>query len=187
MEERNRDDIRKEFEAVKGRIREIKDEAENQFSQICDLINRLIGDRGMTLADKVKAIFREQGVTLFAVFTAIGAVIASIIKSLGNIPAKITQSSGPKPDPGPKTDPGPKPDPGLKTEPMNVLDSLKDGLRWLAEKAAAALPGILGSIISWIFRVTANVVNFLAKNLWLLSIAAAGLIISVVNKYNQKR
>ena len=64
---------------------------------------------------------------------------------------------------------------------------MNDGLRWQAEKAAAALPGIIGSIISWIFRVAANVVGFLAENLWLLLIAAAGLIISAVNKYNQKR
>ena len=49
------------------------------------------------------------------------------------------------------------------------------------------IQGILGSIISWIFRVAANVVGFLAKNLFLLLLAAADMIMSVVNKYNQKR
>ena len=96
------------------------------------------------------------------------------MEGLGSVPAKISQSTSPKPDL--------KPDPG----PKAVLDSLKDRLRWLAEKAAA-LPGILGPINSWIFRVAANVVGFLAENLWVLLNAVAGLIISVVNKYDQKR
>ena len=52
--------------------------------------------------------------------TALGAVIASIIESLGSVTAKISQSRSPKPDPGP----GPKPDLG----PKGILDSLKDGL-----------------------------------------------------------
>ena len=49
------------------------------------------------------------------------------------------------------------------------------------------IQGILGSIISWIFRVAANVVGFLAENLFLLLLAAADMIMSVVNKFNQKR
>ena len=70
-------------------------------------------------------------------FDSYRAVIAYIIESLESIPAKISQPSGPKPDQGPKPNPSPR----------GILNSLKDGLQWLAEKAASAVPGILGSII----------------------------------------
>ena len=60
-------------------------------------------------------------------------------------------------------------------------------MRWLADIAALALSGIIGSIISWILRVTANVVGWLAQNLWTLLLAGGALIIAVVNKYIVKK
>ena len=88
-------EIDRQFEEVEGRVREINGEAERQFSQIRNLINRLIGDRGMALGEKVRTIFREPGVTLFVVLTAIGAKIASIIEILGRVQDKISQYSVP--------------------------------------------------------------------------------------------
>jgi hypothetical protein len=38
----------------------------------------------------------------------------------------------------------------------------------LAGKAAAALPGIIGSIVSWLLSATGNIVNWFANNLWTL-------------------
>ena len=69
----------------------------------------------------------------------------------------------------------------------DFLGNLKNALRWLADKAASALPRIIGSIISWIFRVSANIVVWPAQNLWALLVAGGAVIIAVANKYNQKR
>ena len=55
------------------------------------------------------------------------------------------------------------------------------------KKAASALLGIIGSIISWILRMTVNVVGWLAQNLWAFLVASGAHIIAFLNIYNQKR
>ena len=72
-------------------------------------------------------------------------------------------------------------------KPPVIQDSFKKALRWLAHKAAKALQGIIGSIILWIFRVTASVIGWLAENLWELLVAGGVLIVAAVNKYNRRR
>ena len=46
----------------------------------------------------------------------------------------------------------------------------------LADKALAALPGIIGSIISWILKRAKEVVVWLSQNLWAL-ITGVGVLI----------
>ena len=87
LEKRNLEDTKKEYNSAKARIEELKGGLKSRFSQISDLVYRMIGDRGMTLGKKVSTIFREHRVTVAAVLTAIGAVIAFIIESLGSVPA----------------------------------------------------------------------------------------------------
>ena len=46
----------------------------------------------------------------------------------------------------------------------------------LADKALASLPGIIGSIISWILNSAKEVVGWLSQNLWAL-ITGVGVLI----------
>ena len=46
----------------------------------------------------------------------------------------------------------------------------------LADKALAALPGIIGSILSWILNIAKEVVGWLSQNLWAL-ITGVGVLI----------
>ena len=46
----------------------------------------------------------------------------------------------------------------------------------LVDKALAALPGIIGSILSWILNRAKEVVGWLSQNLWTL-ITGAGVLI----------
>ena len=48
--------------------------------------------------------------------------------------------------------------------------------RKLADKALASLPGIIGSIISWILNRAKEVVGWLSQNLWAL-ITGVGVLI----------
>ena len=124
----------------------------------------------MSLREKIRIIFREQDIG--AVITAIGAVITAIVEGLK--PTAISATAiQPKP-PGPPKPPG-------------ILNNSKNALRWLADKAASTLPRIIGSIILLIFRVTVNVVGWLAQNLWPLLLTAGALVIAIVNKFNQRR
>ena len=49
-------------------------------------------------------------------------------------------------------------------------------LRKLADKALASLPGIIGSIISWILNRAKEVIGWLSQNLWAL-ITGIGVLI----------
>lgn len=58
----------------------------------------------------------------------------------------------------------------------NKLKALASLLEKLASKAAAALPGILGSIISWILTRAKEVVGWLSQDMWALIVGIGGLI-----------
>ena len=46
----------------------------------------------------------------------------------------------------------------------------------LVDKALASLPGIIGSIISWILNIAKEVIGWLSQNLWAL-ITSVGVLI----------
>ena len=48
----------------------------------------------------------------------------------------------------------------------NKLKALSQLLGKLADKALASLPGIIGSILSWILSRAKEVVGWLSQNLW---------------------
>ena len=56
-------------------------ELPSQFSRMQQTIEKIL-DGDLTLREKVKVIFREQGITITAVFTAFGLIISTIITSL---------------------------------------------------------------------------------------------------------
>ena len=56
---------------------------------------------------------------------------------------------------------------------LNVLASL---LGRLGIKAAEALPGIIGGIISWILHRAKDVVGWVSQNIWALVVGIGGLI-----------
>ena len=58
----------------------------------------------------------------------------------------------------------------------NKLKALLQLLGKLADKALASLPGIIGSILSWILNRAKEVVGWLSQNLWAL-ITGVGVLI----------
>ena len=58
----------------------------------------------------------------------------------------------------------------------NKLKALSQLLGKLGDKALASLPGIIGSIISWILNRAKEVVGWLSQNLWAL-ITGVGVLI----------
>ena len=69
-------------------------------------------------------------------------------------------------------EPPPKDEKGLKEWIRNTLASL---LGQLGIKAAEALPGIIGGIISWILNRAHNVVDWVLQDLWALVVGIGGL------------
>ena len=53
----------------------------------------------------------------------------------------------------------------------------------LAGKAAAALPGIIGSIISWLLNLLSKTAGWLANNLWALVVAIGSLLFVIAREW----
>ena len=73
-------------------------------------------------------------------------------------------------------EPPPKNEKGLKEWVRSKLKALSLLLGKLGMKAAEALPGITGGIISWILNRAKDVVGWVSQNLWALVVGIGGLI-----------
>ena len=73
-------------------------------------------------------------------------------------------------------EPPPKDEKGLKVWIKSKLKVLASLLGRLGIKAAEALPGITGGIISWILNRVKDVVGWVSQNLWALAVGIGGLI-----------
>ena len=73
-------------------------------------------------------------------------------------------------------EPPPKDEAGLAGWIRNKLKALASLLSRLGIKAAEALPGIFGGIISWILNRAKDVVGWVSRNLWALVVGIGVLI-----------
>ena len=113
-----------------------------------------------TLGERIRTIFKEQGITIVSILTAVGMTIRVPIEALLGGPSVSTPKSG-------ATSGGDKKI-GAREWIKRKLKALSQLLGKLADKALALLPGIIGSIISWILNRAKEVVGWLSQNLWAL-------------------
>ena len=64
--------------------------------------------------------------------------------------------------------------------------AIGNGLKELGKKAAAALPGLIGSIVGFIFKTAGSVISFLGKHAWLLILAVVAFPVERVTKRARK-
>ena len=62
--------------------------------------------------------------------------------------------------------------------------SLANGLKTIGEKAASALPGLIGAIASFLFKAAASAIGFLAEHTWLLILAVVAFLFQKLMKKN---
>ena len=127
------------------------EEQRNEISRL-EAENDIIEER-MSLRDRVKAIFKKYGFTVFAVVSAVGLVIGVIVNNLKK---------------------------GLTSLGKGVGGALKN----IGEKIGEILPGMIGAIASFIFKTAGEAVGFLAKNAWLLILAA---VMFMIEKFKRNR
>ena len=121
------------------------------------------------MAEKIRTLFREQGITFDSILTAIGMAIRVLVEALLPGGGAAVASGGPPP----------KDEKGLKGWIRNKLKVLASLLGQLGIKAAEALPGIIGGIISWILNRVKDVVGWVSQNLWALVVGIGGLYIYI--------
>jgi len=138
-----------------------------QFSRIQETVERVLNE-DTTLAERLRTLFREQGVTIASVLTALGFIVSTIVLAV----QKIFGGGGPTPAPTPSGRGG------VTDWVKKQLKTIASWLKALAGKAASALPGIIGGIVSWLLKTAGSVAAWLAENLWALAVAlvAAGAV-----------
>ena len=105
-----------------------------------------------------------------SILTAVGMTIGVLIEALLGGPSASTPTSQSTPaDGGDKKG-------GAREWIKNKSKALSQLLGKLADKALASLPGIIGSIISWILNRAKEVIGWLSQNLWAL-ITGVGVLI----------
>ena len=123
------------IDLLKGRLK-------NQITSFKETIAKVL-DKDTSLGEKIRTLFREQGITIASILTAIGMAIRVLVEA--SLPGSAAATSG-------GGEPPPKDEKGLKEWVRNKLKALASLLRKLGMKAAEALPGIIGGIISWILN-----------------------------------
>ena len=150
-----------------------KEELRGQINRIKETINKVLKE-DTTLRERLKTLFKEQGITIVSILTAIGMIIDVIVQAV-----KPTTGGG-------TTPPKPPSKAGVKDWVKKQLHNLARLLANLAGKAAAALPGVIGSIVSWLLSATGKVVNWFGNNLWALVVLVAGLLYAAAKEWINK-
>ena len=147
-----------------------RDELATQVARIRQTIEK-IADPYLSLREKLQILFREQGITISAIITAIGMIISTIVVAI-----KGGGGSGGSGTGGEASGKPPKDKNKLKKWVKDVVQHLANALKRLAGKAAAALPGIIGSIIGAVLNYLSIAVGFFAKNTWAVIVFITGII-----------
>ena len=157
-----------EQKAINDQIRILKGRYSNQIYQIRESIMKFLDKETGTLGERIRTLFKEQGITIVSILTAVGMAIGVLIEAL------LGGSSASTPTSKSTTTSDKKG--GAREWIKNKLKALSSLLGKLAAKAGAALPGIIGSIVAWLLNHAKEVVDWLSQNLWAL-ITGVGVLI----------
>ena len=105
-------------------------------------------------------------------------MIASILMAIGVLVDALLPGGGGTVASGGK--PLPKDEKGAIEWLRNKLKALASLPERLGEKAAEALPGIIGAIISWILNRAKEVVGWVSQNLLALVVGIGGLLYTYI-------
>ena len=183
LEQADPNDVSRERRKVSDRLQRLKDEraarleaaSENRKS-LRSQINRIretfrhILQEDTTLGERIRTLFREQGITVVSILTAIGMAISTLVLALtgGNaagFPAKPPSGHA------------------LRDWVKRHLQNLGRALANLAGKAAAAIPGVIGSLVSWLLSTLGKTATWLATNLWAVVLALGGLLLIAAQEW----
>ena len=157
-----------EQKAISDQIHILKGRYSNQIYQIRESIMKFLDKETGTLGERIRTLFKEQGITIVSILTAIGMALEVLIEALlggSSASTPTSQSTTTSDKKG-----------GAREWIKNKLKALSSLLGKLAAKAGAALPGIIGSIVAWLLNRAKEVVGWLSNNLWAL-ITGVGVLI----------
>ena len=172
-DEAMREDITKRIDALNDEmvtrqesIDLLKGRLKNQITSFRKTIAKVL-DKDTLLGEKIRTLFREQGITIASILTAIRMAIGVLVEAV--LPGGVTVVSG-------GGEPPPEDMKGLKEWVRSKLKALASLLGRLGMKTAEALPSIIGGIITWILNRAKDVVGWVSQNIWAPVVGIGGLI-----------
>ena len=158
------DDLNKDLKVRQESIDILKGRLKSQITSFRETIAKVLDK---VLGEKIRTLFREQGITIVSILMAIEMAIGVLVETLLPGGGGAVASGGGEP---------PKDEKGLKEWIRSKLKALASLPGKLGIKAAEALPGIIGGIISWILNRVKDVIGWVSQNLWVLVVGVGGLI-----------
>ena len=141
-----------EQKAINDQIRILKGQYSNQIYQVRESIMKFLDKETGTLGERIRALFKEQGITIVSILTALGMTLGVLTEALLGGPSTTSTPTSQSTTTSDKKG-------GVREWIKNKLKALSQLLGKLADKALASLPGIIGSIISWILNGAKEVVG----------------------------
>ena len=167
-------DLKEERKARLELVTQNRKDLQSNIARIKQTVERVL-DSDTTLAEKIRTIFREQGLTIGAILTAFGLLISTIVTALTG-----GRGRGGGLKPPSKID-------DVKKWIQNKLKALGRLLGKLASKAAASFPGIIGTIVSWLLNTLKKVVGFASEYVWPFIVFTTGLIVAYFTNSRDRR
>ena len=160
------DNLNEDLKVRQESIDLLKGRLKSQIISFKETIAKVL-DKGTSLGEKIRTLFREQGITIASILTAIRIAIGVLVEALlPNGGGGAAAASGPPP----------KDEKGLKEWVRSKLKALASLLGKSGVKAAETLLGIIGGIIRWILNRAKDEVGWVSQNLWALVVGIGGLI-----------
>ena len=172
------DDLNEDLKVRQESINILKGRLKSQITSFKETIAKVL-DKDTSLAEKIRTLFREQGIMIASILTAIRMAIGVLVEALlpGGGGAPVASGGGEPP----------KDEAGLKQWIRDKLKALASLLGRLGIKAAEALPSIIGGIISWILNRVKDVVGWVSQNLWALVVGIGELIYTYMGSHCDPR
>ena len=145
------DDLNTEEQARLEIISQNRKDLQTRVARIKQTLEKVL-DKNSSLIERIRTLFREQGITIFSILTALSMTISTFALTITGACGGGEGGSPPK-------------DEGVLNKWLNRL---ADALKRLAGKVVEALSAIIGSVVGAILSFLGKVVGFVAKHTWAL-------------------
>ena len=149
------DDLNTEKQARLEILSQNRKDLQTQVARIKQTLEKVL-DKDKSLAERIRTLFREQGIIIFSILTALSMTISTIVLAITGVFGGGGGGSA-----------SPPKDKGVFKK---WLDRLADAIQRLAGKAVEALPAIIGSVVGAILSFLGRAVGFVAEHTWALNV-----------------
>ena len=171
---KDRDRFQEELEHEQLKQMTLQSETEPRLQRLKRLITDVIKrpDSKIPLKDRLKLLFKLEGLTISAIIAAVVMLFSTVGLAISN---SLSGGGGGSPTPAPTPSPGPEP--SIPDKVKEGLKKLAEWLKELAKKSAAALPGVIGSIVAFILKSVGAAVGFMAEHVIIFLVVIVSSIV----------